>query len=92
MLWGAAAHALIAVALQNGWLHNSHGALKDVARRLSDILKEPQWLSEFATAERFHINFYHVGLTQKRTRSPPHPHIGGLYGETNAPGLLPVFA
>ena len=33
-----------------------------------------------------------IGLTQKRTRSPPHPHIGGLYGETNAPGLLPVFA
>lgn len=72
MLWGAAAHALIAVALQNGWLHNSHGALKDVARRLSDILKEPQWLSEFATAERFHINFYHGNMTsQAITRNRP---------------------
>lgn len=57
MLWGAAAHALIAVALQNGWPYNSHGAMKDVARRLPDIPKEPHWLSEFATAERFHINF-----------------------------------
>ena len=33
-----------------------------------------------------------IGLTQKRTESNPHPHIGGLYGETNTPGLLPVSA
>ena len=28
----------------------------------------------------------------KKNGIAPHPHIGGLYGETNAPGLLPVFA
>ena len=36
-LWGAAAHALIAVALSEGGRYDSHGALKRVALRLPDI-------------------------------------------------------
>ena len=64
MLWGAVAHALIAVALQRDWPFNSHGALKNVARRLINVPRHPQWLSESDTAERFHINFYHGHLTE----------------------------
>ena len=33
-----------------------------------------------------------IGLTQKRTGSKTNPHFEGLYGETNAPELLPIFA
>ncbi len=65
MLWGAVAHALIAVALQGDWTYNSLGALKNVARHLPNVPRHPQWLSEFDTAERFHINFYHGSLTDR---------------------------
>ena len=42
MLWGAVAHALIAVALRRDWPYNSHGSLKDVARRLPNVQGMPQ--------------------------------------------------
>ena len=72
MLWGAVAHALIAVALQHDWHYNSHGSLKAVAGRLNNVPGMPQWLSEFNTAERFHINFYHGHLTTREiTRDRP---------------------
>ena len=66
LLWGAAAHALIAVALKEGWPYDSHGALKTVAKWLLDVPGLPEWLSEFNTAERFHTHFYHGRLTDRR--------------------------
>ena len=65
-LWGAAAHALIAVALSEGWRYDSHGALKRVALRLPDIPEQPEWHSEFNAAEKFHVHFYHGRLTDRR--------------------------
>ncbi len=47
------------------------------------------FLSEISGEADF---FDHLRTYKKRTGSPPHPHFGGLYGETNTPGLLPVFA
>ena len=64
-LWGAAAHALIAVALHQGWHYDSHGALKDVARQLENVPGRPQWLQQFDTAEQFHVHFYHGRLTER---------------------------
>lgn len=61
-LWGAAAHALIAAALAYGWRYDSHGALKRAARRLQNIPGQPEWHSEFSTAEQFHTHFYHGRL------------------------------
>ncbi len=58
-LWGAASHALIAVAQQRDWPHGSHGALKQAARRLVDETGEGAFLAGFALAEKFHANFYH---------------------------------
>lgn len=66
LLWGAAAHALIAVALEHGWHYDSHGALKRVVRRLTALHNRPQWFSDFDTAERFHTHFYHGQLSQRR--------------------------
>ena len=59
MLWGAVAHALIAVALRNGWPYNSHGALKRVAKQLPNVPGVSHWLTEFNVMERFHSHFYH---------------------------------
>lgn len=63
LLWGAASHALIAVALENGWHYDSHGAFRRVAIQLETSDERPQWRSDFNTAERFHQHFYHGRLT-----------------------------
>ena len=65
LLWGAAAHALIAVAQENGWHYDSHGALRNVTIRLETNERRPQWRSDFNTAERFHTHFYHGRLTAR---------------------------
>ena len=59
MLWGAAAHAMIAVALRQNQPYHSHGALKNLAKLLHTNTGQPYWLTEFNIAERFHRNFYH---------------------------------
>ena len=58
-LWGAAAHAVMAVAQQRGWRFGDHRALRDAATRLADELDEPILASNFSVAEKFHANFYH---------------------------------
>ena len=63
MLWGAAAHALIAVALHRGQPYNSHGALRNVANQLPHVPGQPGWRGEYITAEELHINFYHGQLS-----------------------------
>lgn len=65
LLWGAAAHALVAVALENGWHYDSHGAMRNVATQLEMSHQRPQWRSDFNTAERFHTHFYHGRLTNR---------------------------
>ena len=58
-LWGAASHALIAVAQQRDWPHGSHGSLKQAARLLVHETGDGAILAGFAIAEKFHANFYH---------------------------------
>ena len=64
-LWGAAAHAVMAVAQQRGWDHRSHRSLKNAVIRLSqEFAVENELLGEvllagFSAAEKFHRNFYH---------------------------------
>lgn len=57
-LWGAATHAVIAVAQQRGWQHGSHSSLRDAAERLADEHDDFRIELEFAIAEKFHRNFY----------------------------------
>ena len=59
MLWGTAAHAMIAVALEQSRPYDSHGALKNLAKLLRTATGQPYWLTEFSIGERFHSNFYH---------------------------------
>ncbi len=58
-LWGAASHALIAVAQQRNWPHGSHRALKQAAQLLADEAGDTALDDGFAVAEKFHANFYH---------------------------------
>ena len=75
LLWGAVAHALIAVALEYGWHFDSHSALRSVAIRLEANQERPQWRSDFSVAERFHTHFYHGRLTNRElARDRPKVH------------------
>ena len=67
-LWGAAAHAVIAVAQSRDWRHSKHRHLKSAARRLANELRDASFASGFSAAERFHANFYH-GFMPKETMS-----------------------
>ena len=58
-LWGAAAHAVMAVAQQRGWDYRSHRSLKNAIIRLSQERNDPLLASDFLAAEKFHRNFYH---------------------------------
>ncbi len=61
-VWGAAAHAAMAVAQQRGWPYESHRSLKNAVGRLSAETSDPSIGDRFAVAEKFHINFYHHGM------------------------------
>jgi hypothetical protein len=58
-LWGAASHALIAVAQQRNLPHGSHRALKTAAQLLVDETGDMALLAGFLAAQKFHANFYH---------------------------------
>ena len=57
-LWGAAAHAVIAVAQQRNWsCDESHRSLKITVIKLSRERGDPLIEAQFAAAEKFHRNF-----------------------------------
>lgn len=62
--WGAASHAVMAVAQQRGWPFGNHDALRTAARRLADERRDEALLAGFTTAEKFHANFYHDFMEQ----------------------------
>ena len=58
-LWGAASHAVMAVAMQRDWPCRSHRALGSAVVQLERETGEPQLGDGFSVAEKFHRNFYH---------------------------------
>ena len=57
-LWGAAAHAIMAVALQRGLDHGTHRALINAARSIADEVDDERLRSGILAARHFHSNFY----------------------------------
>ncbi len=57
-LWGAAAHAVMSVAQERGWAHDSHRSLKNAVVRLAEEHGDPLIRSNFGFAEKFHRHFY----------------------------------
>ena len=58
-MWGAAAHAVMALAQQRGWNFGSHRALKIAADRLAEEYDDTAIRDGFLAAQQFHANFYH---------------------------------
>ncbi len=57
--WGAAAHAVMALAQRRGWPFGTHRALNIAVRMLADEHDDPTLEPAFGVAEKFHANFYH---------------------------------
>ena len=62
LLWGAFAHCLLTVALNENLPHDSHGAFRRIAQHLDNVHGGNTWTSTFGAAERLHFHFYHGNL------------------------------
>ena len=92
MLWGAAAHAILALSRARRWRLSSHGRLKENADRLSTELADQNISDGFQVAEKFHSNFYHDYLEDFRlTRDRPlvHRFVNRLLSLPELTGLAP---
>ena len=56
--WGAAAHAVKAVAQQRGWQHDGHRYLFEAIDRIFCETGDPEFLDLFGRANSLHMNFY----------------------------------
>ncbi len=61
-LWGAAAHAMMSVAQEREWPHESHRSLKNAAINLYRVAEDPLIEHGFGIAEKFHRHFYHDSM------------------------------
>ena len=88
MLWGAAAHSILAIATERGWHKDSHGAIKNAARRVSREMGDDRMLTYVDSAEKLHENFYHNTLNAReiaKRRGQAEklvPRLLALFGET----------
>lgn len=62
-LWGAAAHAIIAIAQREGRRYNKHPHLEDTVSWLSRNPGNEVSVRDFKSAERLHAYFYHAQLS-----------------------------
>ena len=58
-LWGAATHAVVAVATERGWRCDNDRDIKTAVLRLADENDDMLLQSGFITAQKFHINMYY---------------------------------
>lgn len=56
--WGAAAHAVKAVAEHRGWRHDSHRARFESIDRLTNETGDGSIRDAFSLAQSLHMNFY----------------------------------
>ena len=61
-LYGAANHAVTAVAQQRGWQYESHRSMKNAIYRLASDYDDPFIATAFTTAEKFHKHFFHDNM------------------------------
>ena len=63
--WGAAAHAVKAVAQRRGWRHNSHRDLFVVSSRLTTATGRLEIAELFSVANALHQNFYEGWMNEE---------------------------
>ena len=57
-IWGAAAHALKAIAIQRGWNHSQHQNIQRIAIQLGNEFGRSDFETRVRLANAFHVNFY----------------------------------
>ena len=57
-LWGVAAHAILAVAIERGWRHGGHRDFVVTVGRLAEESGNETLNEDFDAARKFHANFY----------------------------------
>ena len=63
--WGAAAHAMKAIAIERGWRHDTHARLFGIADRLVAETSDYGFRALFRTASDAHKNFYEGSMTEE---------------------------
>ena len=63
-LWGAAAHAILAVAIERGWKHGGHRDFVVTVGRLAEESVDRILDEGFDAARKFHANFYQNYMTE----------------------------
>ncbi len=63
--WGAAAHAVKALAQRRGWRHNSHRDLFVVSSRLTAATGRLEIAELFSVANALHQNFYEGWMNEE---------------------------
>ena len=69
LLWGAVAHALLAIAEINRWECHGHQGYFQVARRLAAEQPTIPWRSDISAADQLHQHFYNRDLGPGELRS-----------------------
>ena len=69
LLWGAFAHCLLTVALNENLPHTSHAAFRRIVQHLDSVHGGNTWTSSFGAAEQLHYHFYHGDLTSGQLNS-----------------------
>ena len=59
-LWGAVAHAVIALAQQRGWRYGGHNELIQAARRLSEEQGDTAIYEQFGKTRRLHAEDHQI--------------------------------
>ena len=81
-LWGAASHAIIAMAQRRRWRYGSHTAIRAAVRALANEVGDDALIAGFKAAERFHANFYHgfmeMGVEFDRARRRVHNFVNRI--------------
>ena len=57
-LWGAASHAITAIAKQRGWPFGKYRARSEAVDRWAEEYQDPSLFTGLSVAEKFHANFY----------------------------------
>ena len=57
-LWGAASHAITAIAKQRGWPFGKYKARTDAANKIAQEYNDPVLRYGLSVARQFHNNFY----------------------------------
>lgn len=57
-LWGAASHAVTAIAMKRNWRHGKYSARADAVDRLAEEFDDPLLSASFSVVQKFHANFY----------------------------------